>query len=178
MRYQSTLGLTGDQLDEIVGRVEEVVESGGWPPGMPKVLSVGEQVVIALLLLRQSWTQESTADVWGVSQPTISRVKRSVVPLLDKLVCLYEPDPATAFRNRVVLVDGTDVPSRNRRNTGKANYSGNRHRQGLNIQIAASLDGTLLAGSTLADGVLPARSCGACDAISTHRTLQRRLPCA
>ncbi|WP_146083257.1 transposase, partial [Rathayibacter rathayi] len=57
---------------------------------------------------------------------------------------------ANAFRpafRPVVLVDGTDVPTRNRAEAGLSNYSGKRHRQGLNVQIAADLDGRLLAAS-------------------------------
>lgn len=83
--------------------------------------------------------------MYGVSQPTISRVKRGMVPLLDQVVCLHEPDPKLVFKNRIVLVDGSDAPTGNRKNTGKDNYSGKRHRQGLNIQVAASPDGALLA---------------------------------
>lgn len=152
MRYQSTTGFSDEQLDEIVGRVEEVIGSGGWPPGMPKVFSIEQSVVIALVMLRQNWTQQATADVHGVSQPTISRLKRSMWPVLDKVVGLHEPVPVEVFRNRPVLVDGTDVPTGNRKNTGKDNYSGKRHRQGLNIQVAAALDGTLLAVSCPVQG--------------------------
>lgn len=95
---------------------------------------------------------EVAADVHGVSQPTISRVKRGMLPLLDQVVCLHEPDAELVFRNRIVLVDGSDVLTGNRKKTGKDNYSGKRHRQGLNIQIAGSLEGALLAVSMPVQG--------------------------
>lgn len=153
MRYESTTGFSDEQVREIVRRVEQVLAGRpSWPVGLPRMFCVSELVVIALLLLRQNWTQEATADVYGVSQPTISRVKRGMVPLLDQVVCLHEPDPELVFANRIVLVDGSDVPTGNRKNTGKDNYSGKRHRQGLNIQVAASLDGALLAVSVPVQG--------------------------
>ena len=68
------------------------------------------------------------------------------MPLLDQVLRLHQPELAAVTANRQVLVDGTDVPTRNRAN-GEGNYSGKRHRAGLNIQVMADLRGTLLAAS-------------------------------
>jgi hypothetical protein len=105
------------------------------------------QVVLALMLVRQNMPQTVAADLFGVSQPTVSRIYRRVLPLLEQVLCLHSPgDLATAAEGRVVLVDGTDVPTRNRAGAA-GNYSGKRHRQGLSIQIASTTSGVLLAVS-------------------------------
>jgi len=147
MRYDSTLGLSGTQLVELHDRLCEMLESGGRPKEMPKVLDVWEQMVIALLIARQNMSQTLLGDLHGVSQPTISRVYRTMLPLLGEVLGLHEPALADVLKNRTTLVDGTDIPTRNRKDVGQDNYSGKRHRQGLNIQVAASTSGVLLAVS-------------------------------
>ena len=91
------------------------------------------------------------ADWFGVNQPTMSRSYRCVMPLLDQVLCVHEPDISSVIANRVPLVDGTDIPTGNRKNADE-NYSGKRHRQGLNIQVMASESGALLAVSAVAPG--------------------------
>ncbi|WP_261571362.1 transposase [Frankia gtarii] len=144
MRYQSTVGLSADEIAEIVGRIEEVLTSH--PTGRPPLMSLTEQVEMVLLLLRRNLPQTVIADLYQVSQPTVSRVYRRLMPLFDKVLCLHEPAFVDVLANRETLIDGTDVPTGNRAGK-KENYSGKRHRQGLNIQVAADLDGTLLAVS-------------------------------
>jgi hypothetical protein len=41
------------------------------------------QVVLVLLYLRQNVSQSALVDLYGVSQPTVSRIYRTVMPLLD-----------------------------------------------------------------------------------------------
>lgn len=142
MRYQSTVGLSTDEIAEIVGRIEEVLASRR--TGRPPLMGLAEQVEMLLLLLRRNLPQTVVADLYQVSQPTVSRVYRRLMPLFDEVLCLHEPVFVDVLANRETLVDGTDVPTGNRAGM-KENYSGKRHRQGLNIQVAADLDGTLLA---------------------------------
>lgn len=152
MRYQSTLGLDDAQVEELVRRIEQVLQTRPRPLMMPKILDLEEQVMIVLLLVRQNLSQMLVADLLGVSQPTISRVYRAVMPLLDQATCINEPDFEEVSANRTTIVDGTDVPTRNRKDVGKDNYSGKRHRQGLNIQVAATTSGSLLGVSTPVPG--------------------------
>ena len=137
MRYQSTTGLDSDQIDELVDRIEEIECGRRSGHGRPVVVDLYGRVVIALVLLRQNLNQMAVADLFGISQPTVSRTYRTILSLLEQVTCLHAPDFAEAVQNRVVLVDGTDVPTGNRRD-GRENYSGKRHRQGLNIQVGAS----------------------------------------
>jgi len=142
LRYQSTTGLAADQIEELVGRIEQIVECRQeqlWPP----IVGLCDAVVITLVYVRQNMSQATIGDLFGVSQETVSRVYRGILPLIGEAVCLHLPELIEAIRNRLVLVDGTDVPTGNRAGQ-KANYSGKRRRSGLNIQVASDTQGTLL----------------------------------
>ena len=71
--------------------------------------------------------------------------------MIGQALCLHVPDLQEAIRGRLVLIDGTDVPTGNRAGH-EDNYSGKRHRSGLNIQVAADTRGGLLAVSTPTPG--------------------------
>lgn len=68
-----------------------------------------------------------------------------MLPLLEQVTCLHRPgDLNELAAGRIVLVDGTDVPTRHFSPAITTNYSGKRHRHGLLIQVSATTDGTLL----------------------------------
>lgn len=146
MRYQSTTGLDSDQITELVSRVRQARAGQARGVGRPAALGLYRQVELVLVLLRQNITQAAAADLFGVSQPTVSRVYRALRPVLEQVTSRHQPAVPEVFARRVVIVDGTDVPTGNRA-LGRQNYSGKRHRQGLNVQIGADLDGMLLAVS-------------------------------
>ena len=66
-----------------------------------------------------------------------------MLPLIGQALCLHAPNLQEAIRGRLVLVDGTDIPTGNRAGH-EDNYSGKRRRSGLNIQVAADTEGGLL----------------------------------
>jgi hypothetical protein len=146
MRYQSTTGLDDDQIAELVSRVHQVLEGRPKGRGRPPALGLYRRVVLVLVLLRQNLTQAAAGDLFGVSQSTVSRTYRVLLPVLEQVTCLHQPSLAEAFDRRVVLVDGTDVPTGNRA-LARENFSGKRHRAGLNVQVASDLGGCLLAVS-------------------------------
>lgn len=142
MRYQSTTGLSADQIEELVARIWQIVQSRmekSWPP----TVGLYRAVVITLVYVRKNLSQAAIGDLFGVSQPTVSRTYRGILPLIGEVLCLHVPDLEEALRGRLVLVDGTDVPTGNRAGH-KDNFSGKRRRSGLNIQVAADTDGGLL----------------------------------
>lgn len=148
MRYQSTTGLPVDLIEELARRIHQVVHGQPARSGRPEVLGLFMQVTLTLVLLRQNWTQVAAADVFGVSQATVSRIYRRILPLIEEVTCLHTPGQlADLAAGRVVLVDGTDVPTRAFAPAVTSNYSGKRHRHGLVIQVASTLEGTLLAVS-------------------------------
>lgn len=69
----------------------------------------------------------------------MSRVYRSIIPLIGQALCLHVPNLEEAIRGKLVLVDGTDIPTGNRAGH-EDNYSGKRRRSGLNIQVDADAD--------------------------------------
>ena len=112
------------------------------------MLGLYRRVVLTLVLLRSNLCQTMLADWFGISQATVSRVYRRMLPLVEQVTCLHRPPLPEVLRGRVVIVDGTIVPIGNRRTdraTHEANYSGKRHTAGLNVQVLSDLDGQLLA---------------------------------
>jgi hypothetical protein len=146
LRYQSTTGLGADQIEELAARIWQIVQCRKehvWPP----MVGLYRAVAITLVYVRQNLNQAAVGDLFGISQPTVSRVYRGVLPLIGEALCLHIPDLKEAIHGRLVLVDGTGVPTGNRAGH-EDNYSGKRRRSGLNIQVAADTAGGLLGIST------------------------------
>lgn len=150
MRYQSTTGLSSEQIEELVVRIYHVcgVRKRNC---RPRELGLYRSVVLTLIVLRSNLTQASAGDLLGISQPTVSRSYRRMMPLLEQVACLHRPPFGEAIAGRLVLVDGTDVPTGNRAGH-EHNYSGKRHRQGFVVQVAASTEDMLLGVSTPVPG--------------------------
>jgi hypothetical protein len=148
MRVKNTTGLLVEEFAEIIVRIKQILESRHTGrAGAPHILSLCDQFRVTLLLLRQNVTEEFMAGVYGVSQSTISRAKDRIEPLIGEALAMSGHSLADVGKGRIVVVDGTYVPTGNRKQTGKTNYSGKRHCQCLNIQVASDLDGNLLAVS-------------------------------
>ncbi len=174
MRYESTTGLDADQVQELVARIHQILPDS--PQGRPPLLGLYQRVVLTLVLLRQNLNQMAVADWFGVSQPTVSRIYRAMLPLIEQVTCNHRPSLPEVLRGRVVLVDGTLVPIGNRRTdlaTHLTNFSGKRHKAGVNVQILSDLDGQLLAVSTPTPGKTHDR---AAFATTGFETLLDRIP--
>ena len=146
MRYESTTGLDHDQIQELVTRIHQVT-AGKSGRGRRPTLGLYRRVVLTLVLLRQNLAQTVAADLFGVSQPTVSRIYRAMLPLVEQVVCLHRPPLPDVLRGRVVLVDGTLVPVGNRRTdreTHLGNLSGKSHKAGVIVQVLSDLNGCLL----------------------------------
>ncbi|MCA0437696.1 MAG: transposase family protein [Actinobacteria bacterium] len=156
MRYQSTTGLDEDKLTEVVDRVTDIFNSRGVDFSR-HALNMREQIILTLSLLRNNLAQMFIADLSGISQPTASRIFRRMRPAIDQALAFTGISLEEAARDgRVILVDGTYVPTGNRPAQGqevtKANYSGKRRCQCLSIPVAATLTGQLIATSTPVPG--------------------------
>jgi len=105
-------------------------------------------VCLVLTILRQNLPQTVAGDLFGASQPTVSRVWRCLLPLLEQVTCLHRPGELEDLaRGRIVLVDGALVPTRRFAPAWASNYSGKHRRHGVSIQVAATETGCLLAVS-------------------------------
>jgi len=144
LRYESTTGLSQELIRELVARIAQVL-----PPrrGRPPLPGVYRSVLLTLIALRTNMPQTVLADLFGISQPTVSRVLRRFLPLIGQVLCPHTPPVPEVLRGRLALVDRTLVPTGNRAGQ-RGNYSGRRRRQGLSIQVLSDTDGALLAVST------------------------------
>src|SRR4051794_8378374 len=104
--------------------------SGRWP--------------LVVCLMRKNVTQDFAGAVFGVSQATVSRRWDLLRPLIGDALAEGVPDPLEVVGRGTVLVDGTVCPTWDWRQvpdlfSAKAGYPG------MNLQIAATLDGQLAA---------------------------------
>ncbi|WP_459713716.1 transposase family protein [Actinophytocola sp. KF-1] len=113
MRYEATTGLDHARIQELVARIQQVTAPA--KRGRRPVLGLYRRVVLTLVLLRSNTGQTMLADWFGISQPTVSRVYRAMLPLLEQVTGLHRPPLPDVLRGRVVVVDGTIVPVGNRR---------------------------------------------------------------
>jgi biotin operon repressor len=150
MRYKSTTGFSRRQFAHLAQLVSDELLSRGFCELWFK-LSFAKQLEVTLVALRNNVAHELIADMYGVSQPTIWRAVERVKKTLGAVLDVNPSDIGAVRPGRVLLIDGTVIPTGNRpgqgRDVEKENYSGKHRVQGLNVQIAADTDGTLLAVS-------------------------------
>lgn len=152
MRYEYTTGLTCEEMADLVARVRDLVPARS-ARCRPPALGLFKQVAVVLTLMRQNLVQGVVADMFHVSQPTVSRIWRSMRGYL--LVALEGTgiSLAQAVASRPLLVDGTYVRTGNRRASGKELYSGKRGCQCVSVQVACDLSGRLITTSAPVPGV-------------------------
>ena len=136
-------GLTCDQVDDLVARM---TAHGLWPLRRRRALAPRQAVIAVLLYLRHNLSQPLLAELFGCSQPTISRLITQLMPVLSDVL-----DPIVKARTdrelrSTVRIDGFLAPIGDRREGTYTSgmYSGKRHRCGFNIQVVASGDGRLV----------------------------------
>ena len=65
-------------------------------PGGPKSLSLREAIMVTLLYKRQNIIEEVIADLFGVSQGTISEIITEFTPLIAQATEEFRPDAEDA----------------------------------------------------------------------------------
>ncbi|MFF3404331.1 transposase family protein [Streptomyces sp. NPDC002659] len=154
LSWNVATGLDDDQLTGLVGRVHQALRENPdtLQPDRMWALGLFRSVVLVLYLLRQNPVQEAAAELFGISQATVSRRWTTLLPLVEKVLAEHVPDSAAASAGRVVLVDGTLVPTWDWASEGTSMFSGKHRDTGFNLQIAATLAGELLAVSSPVPG--------------------------
>ena len=144
-------GLNDEQLTDLVARLHGLCGDKFVSPGRPPALGLFRSVALVVCLIRKNVTQEFAGAVFGVSQATVSRRWDLLRPLIGDALAEVVPDPADVVPEPsevvgrgTVLVDGTVCPTWDWRHvpdlfSAKAGYPG------MNLQIAATLDGQLAA---------------------------------
>lgn len=145
MRHKAITGLSDGQLTELTARVHDRI-GALTSRGRPYVLGLFKSVVLVVALMRRNLVQEVAGEFFGVSQSTVSRRWDLLRPVIAEVLAEFVPDPASVIGKGTVLVDGTICPTWDWSAvpdlfSGKAGYPG------VNVQIAADLDGVLVAVS-------------------------------
>lgn len=143
MRYEAITGLTNGQLVELTARVRDIV-GDLVSAGRPYALSLFRSVALVVALMRKNATQDTLGAFFGVSQPTVSRRWDLLRPAIGEALAELVIDPIDLVGAGTVLVDGTVCPTWDWQAVPDL-YSAKAGYPGMNIQIAATLDGHLAA---------------------------------
>jgi hypothetical protein len=143
LSLEAITGLSDEQLRGLVLAVREQVGELR-SAGRPYVLGLYRSVALVLFCLRENVTQTVAAAVFRVSQSTVSRRFEALREPIAAALSEWVPDPVAWTRGDTVLVDGTLALTWDWRDRDDL-YSGKHRDTGFNLQIAATLDGRLLA---------------------------------
>ncbi len=118
----------------------EVARSGGRPP----VIDLYRSVMLVGGLMRKNVTQEFAGAIFGVSQSTVSRRWDLLRPVIRRAVASFVPDPRSMLGAGTALVDGTITPTWDWKHIPDL-FSTKERMAGMNVQVAATLDGRVAA---------------------------------
>jgi len=138
------IGLNNEQLTDLVTRLHTLCGDKFVSRGRPLALGLFRSVAMVMCLIRTNVTQVFAGAVFGVSQSTVSRRWDLLRPLIGDALAEVVPDPAEVVGRGTVLVDGTVCPTWDWRKVPDL-YSAKAGFAGMNLQVAATLDGALVA---------------------------------
>jgi hypothetical protein len=144
LRYEAITGLSAGQLAELAARVAAITGGVAEPGGRPAAIGLYRSVALVVALMRTNLTQERAGEVFGVSQATVSRRWDLIRPAIGQALGQLVPHPAEIAGQGTLLVDGTICPTWAWKAIPNL-YSGKAGYAGINVQVAATLDGTLAA---------------------------------
>jgi len=137
----ATTGVTKDQFMAICRHIRGL-STGDRRTPWPPILGLPGSVQVTLTYLRRNRTQADLAETHGVSQPTISRAVSTLTPLIADALADWVPVVEDLHADTAYVVDGTLLPCWSWADRPEL-YSGKHHTTGLNVQVAATLTGTL-----------------------------------
>ena len=146
MEYKARTGLSWGQLTGLTILVLEEIGSLT-RPGAKKPPAVGlfDSVAMVVALMRRNLVQAVAGEIFGCSQTTVSRRWDLLRPVTGKVLSSFIPDPVQVLgRGGTVLVDGTVCPTWDW-NAVPDLFSGKAGYAGMNVQIAATLNGDVAA---------------------------------
>jgi hypothetical protein len=146
LEYKALTGLSQGQLTTLNIMVLGVIGSLARPAAKkPPVVGLSHSVIMVVALMRRNIVQAAAGEIFGCSQPTVSRRWDLLRPVIGKVLASFIPDPVQVLGRRgTALVDGTVCPTWDWSAipdlfSGKAGYAG------INVQIAANLNGDVAA---------------------------------
>lgn len=146
MEYKALTGLSWGQLARLGITVAAEIGSLSKPGAKrPPAVGLFHSVVMVVALMRRNLVQEVAGEVFGCSQPTVSRRWDLLRPVIGKVLASFIPDPVQVLgRAGTALVDGTVCPTWDWSAIPDL-YSGKAGYAGMNVQVAASLNGDVAA---------------------------------
>jgi len=144
LRYHRTTGLMTSQMQELVARMHHALpEPWNKRVGRPKACGLYRAAEIACMYLRHNCTQEFLGDLRDISQPTVSRIVTTLVPIVKAVLEEFVPtakDAIEMVKGRVCLVDGTITPCWSYADHDEL-WSRKHGTTGFNAQLVCLLDG-------------------------------------
>lgn len=109
MQGNRTTGLTLEQFDELIVRIEERVT---WDrgSGRPRQLTLRQAVKATLMYFKNNITEEVIAELLFVDQSTVSRAISDLEKVIADALEEFVPDLAEEINGRVAVVDGSLCP--------------------------------------------------------------------
>jgi len=115
---------------------------GQLPAAGSRTLGLFTSIRLILLALRHNLTQELLAEIFEISQPTVSRIINAYVPLIAENLQAQIPTVEDLDPTQQLIIDGTLLPCWSWRRHPEL-YSGKHHTTGVTIQVACTLTGRL-----------------------------------
>ena len=128
---------------EVMGLCEAIfAENPDLPVFGARVLGLFLCVRLTLTYLRHNLPQELLAELYGVSQATVSRVISTYTPLIAACLNGSVPTVEDLDPTAQLIIDGTLLQCWSWKDHSEL-YSGKHKTTGLNVQVACTLSGTL-----------------------------------
>jgi transposase len=135
-------GLTETQTDELLARL---TTAGTWdrPSGGRSIcLDPRTAVTVALVYLRRNLAQVAIAELFGISQPTVSRTIAALEGPIEAALTEHVPTLEDLPEQLVFFIDGTLTPCWSYQDRPEL-HSGKHHTTGHNHQVACDATGKL-----------------------------------
>lgn len=137
-------GLSSGQRLLLFVRCSELLADVTKPGGRPAAIGMYRSVMLVVCLMRKNITQEMAGAVFGASQSTVSRRWDLLRPVIKRAVASFIPHPREVIGRGTALVDGTITPTWDWRHVPDL-FSGKANMAGMNVQVAASMQGRIAA---------------------------------
>jgi hypothetical protein len=144
LRYEAMTGPDCRQLSDLVARVHESCGHRFASRGRPVCLGLFRSVAMVVCLMRKNLTQDFAGAIFGIGRSTVSRRWDLLRPVIGEVLAAVVPDP----REILGRDPSWSTPPSARPGTGRTCRGSTRRRpatRGVNRQIAATLDGDLVA---------------------------------
>lgn len=137
-----TTGISRTEIEELTAAVATTFPRLSRSRGRGYALGLFTRVRLTLMALRTNLTQAALGELFGISQPTVSRIVTVLTPVIAALLDEVVPRPEDLDPVLPLVIDGTVVPCWDWAHRTDL-YSVKHHTAGYNLQVATTLAGDL-----------------------------------